>query len=71
MARSALASAAGDVIYRGTDAQLAHEIHHALPGADLLLLTDHTRLTSRTCLATAPLVRKACGESSGAASDVG
>jgi hypothetical protein len=34
--------ATGHVIYRGTDAELAHEIHHALPGAHLLLLTDHS-----------------------------
>jgi hypothetical protein len=33
--------ATGHVIYRGTDAELAHEIYHALPGSDLLLLTDH------------------------------
>ncbi len=33
--------AAGDVIYRGADAGLAHEIYHALPGGHLLLLTNH------------------------------
>jgi molybdenum-dependent DNA-binding transcriptional regulator ModE len=31
----------GDVIYRGTDAELAHEIYHALPGGHLRLLTNH------------------------------
>jgi hypothetical protein len=31
----------GDVIYRGADAELAHEIYHALPGGHLRLLTNH------------------------------
>jgi hypothetical protein len=33
--------AAGAVLYRGTDAELAHEIYHAVPDGDLRLLTDH------------------------------
>jgi hypothetical protein len=30
----------GQVMYRVTDAGLAHEIYHALPGGDLFLLND-------------------------------
>ncbi len=31
----------GRVIYRGTDADLAHAIYHALPGGQLQLLTNY------------------------------